>query len=55
MVPKLVDKIEFKGVREVNFFDRTNGLAARTIKRIAAKQLVLSKSFVSQTPIEIKF
>ena len=43
------------GVCEVRFFDRTNGLAARTKKRIAPKPLVLSKKCTSMTQVKIQF
>ena len=43
------------GVCEVRFFDRTNGLAARTKKRIVPKPLVLSKKCTSMTQVKIQF
>ena len=43
------------GVCEVRFFDRTNGLAARTKKRIATKRLVVSTNVTSKTPLKIQF
>ena len=48
-------KLNLKGVCEVKFFDRTNRLAARTKKRIAAKRLVVSTKFISKTPLKIQF
>ena len=48
-------KLNLKGVCEVKFFDRTNRLAARTKKRIAAKRLVVSTNFISKTPPKIQF
>ena len=43
------------GVREAKFFDTTNGLTARTKKRIATKRLVVSTNFISKTPPKIQF
>ena len=43
------------GVCEVNFFDMTNGLGAIRFLVLAAKPLVLSKNFVSQTPLKMNF
>ena len=42
-------------VYEAKFFDTTNRLAAIRLLVLAAKRLVLSKNFVSQTPIKIEF
>ena len=42
-------------VIEVHFFDKTNGLGAIRFLVLAAKPLVLSKNFVSQTPLKIEF
>ena len=44
-----------RGVCEAKFFDTTNGLIARTEKRIAAKPLVVSTKFTSNTPLKIQF
>ena len=43
------------GVFEVTFVDRTNPLADRTKKRIAAKRLVVSTNVTSKTPLKIQF
>ena len=54
MVPSRLNWI-LRGVCEVRFFDRTNGLAARTKKRIATKRLVVSTNVTSKTPLKIQF
>ena len=44
-----------RGVYEVKFFDMTDRLAATILSVLAAKWLVVSKNFVSQTPFKIEF